>query len=150
MKARNSPLTLHSTKTKAIFKLSLLAQDTFFLSNIIIPKTCVWYVNTHSVFIPLTCASYGGRDGAQDGYICCYMLQQYLIIWLKGNHFYRSNCQRLQHVSTKRFRISHTSLTVTVLQHTWCIYIGHIQIFSPISRRQSIYSHKPWLLRQNS
>ena len=30
----------------------------------------------------------------------------------------------------KRFRISHTPLLFTVLQHTWCIYIGHIQIFS--------------------
>ena len=73
------------------------------------------------------------------------LLHQSLIIWLKGNHFYRSNCQWLQHVSTKRFRISHTPLTVTVLQHTWCIYIGHMQIFS--QWRQSIYSHKPWLLR---
>ena len=148
MKARNSPLTLHSTKTKAIFKLSLLAQDTFFLSNIIIPKTC-------GMVCQYTFGFYSTNLWFVRGLGRCprwlhMLLQQYLIIWLNGNHFYRSNCQRLQHVSTKRFRISHTSLTVTVLQHTWCIYIGHIQIFSPISRRQSIYSHKPWLLRQNN
>ena len=144
LKARSSPLTLHSTQKLKQYSSWACWRKTLFIKHYNSKDVCMVCQYTFGFYSTNLCFLRG--QGRCPRWLHM-LLQQYLIIWLKGNHFYRSNCQGLQHVSTKRFRISHTSLTVTVLQHTWCIYIGHIQTFSQISRRQSIYSHKPWLQR---